>query len=79
MKREIDPKLLWGGALVVTLLIGSAALTYLNTRRIQEDATRVAHTHEVLEALGAVRSTATDAETGHRGFVITGQERYLEP
>jgi methyl-accepting chemotaxis protein len=39
----------------------------------------VAHSHTVLEHISAVRAEMRDAETGQRGFVITGDEAYLEP
>lgn len=39
----------------------------------------VTHTHEVLEANERVLSLLKDAETGQRGYLITGQERYLDP
>ncbi len=65
--------------LVATLLILNGGLAYRNTRRLDEDARWVAHTHEVLDALQEVVSTVKDAETGQRGFLITGQAGYLEP
>ena len=39
----------------------------------------VAHTDEVLDALEGVVSTMKDCETGQRGYLITGEDRYLEP
>src|SRR6185437_13828218 len=39
----------------------------------------VAHTYEVLAQINENLLAAEDAETGQRGFVITGEERYLEP
>ena len=39
----------------------------------------VTHTYMVLERLAALLSVLKDAETGQRGFVITGDEAYLEP
>ena len=39
----------------------------------------VAHTHEVLDALEQLISTLKDAETGQRGYLITGEPRYLDP
>ena len=65
--------------LVVALLILNAGLTYRNTSQLDDDARWVAHTHEALDALKEVISTVKDAETGQRGFLITGQSRYLEP
>jgi PAS domain S-box-containing protein len=39
----------------------------------------VAHTHEVLDATGDALRTLVDAETGQRGFLITGNEAFLQP
>jgi PAS domain S-box-containing protein len=39
----------------------------------------VAHTQEVRFALQALLSAMQDAETGQRGFLITGDEAYLDP
>ncbi|MFL5403971.1 MAG: CHASE3 domain-containing protein, partial [Gemmatimonadales bacterium] len=39
----------------------------------------VTHTHEVLERLGTLLSSFQDAETGQRGYIITGKDEYLEP
>ncbi len=36
-------------------------------------------THEILNGLERLTSEVKDAETGHRGYVITGDEAYLEP
>lgn len=43
------------------------------------DNERVTHTHIVLEKLEEVLSLLKDAETGQRGFIITGKSSYLEP
>ncbi|GLR11675.1 hypothetical protein GCM10007907_04650 [Chitinimonas prasina] len=37
------------------------------------------HTYAVLAQLDSVASLLRDAETGQRGYLLTGQERYLEP
>src|SRR5258708_4949095 len=39
----------------------------------------VAHTHHVLAQLEDVLSTLTDAETGQRGFLLTGRGGFPEP
>ncbi len=39
----------------------------------------VTHSQKVLEELAAFQSTLKDAETGQRGFLLTGKETYLEP
>ena len=37
------------------------------------------HTHQVRGELADLLSELKDAETGQRGYVITGDESYLEP
>jgi methyl-accepting chemotaxis protein/methyl-accepting chemotaxis protein-1 (serine sensor receptor) len=59
------------------LLIG--VLSYTNTKKLITTAGWVTHTHEVLEANAQILSLLKDAETGQRGYLITGEQRYLEP
>ena len=40
---------------------------------------RVRHTLEVKSELNALQSVATDAETGQRGFLLTGRANYILP
>ncbi len=61
------------------LIVVVAGVSFRNTRQLRSDTTLVAHTNEVLEALDGLLSTMKDAETGERGFLLTGDERYLEP
>ncbi len=65
--------------MVVALLIFNAATSYRNTLKLIENEQWVSHTHEVLTELEATLSTLKDAETGQRGYLLTGEERYLEP
>ena len=39
----------------------------------------VRHTHDVLKRVHHATTQLVDAETGQRGFLLTGGERYLEP
>jgi len=66
------------GLLVASLLL-IAGLTYRNTRQLNEDATWVTNTQVVLNLTSDVMLTMVDAETGMRGFLITGQDEYLQP
>src|SRR6478735_2676982 len=79
MNRAFDKGLVIGAGLVVALLIVDAALSYKNTRDLNKHAQLVTHTHEVLVALEDVVSTTKDAETGQRGYIITGETSYLGP
>jgi signal transduction histidine kinase len=39
----------------------------------------VTHTHQVIEMNGAVLARVVDAETGERGYIITGDTAFLDP
>jgi CHASE3 domain sensor protein len=56
-----------------------AGLTYSTLARNNVDRLWVAHTFIVLEKLGDLQSQIADAETGQRGFLLTGDAGYLEP
>ena len=79
MGRTFDKGVLVGAGLVAALLVGNAGLAYRNTRQLLEDAGWVAHTQEVLDLTSDVLRTLVDTETGQRGFLLTGQENFLEP
>ena len=68
-----------GFALTVTLLLVGAALGSYNAWRIARHHEWVSHTHQVIANLEALLSTLKDAETGQRGYLLTGDENYLEP
>jgi len=63
----------------VLFFLFSGYLSFRNARFFLSDAERVAHTHEVIVSLKNVLSLMKDAESGQRGFLITGSEPYLAP
>jgi len=73
-----DRSIAVGLGVVAALIVGNASLSYQNTRQLSADAAGVVRTHEVLDALGDLLSAVKDAETGQRGFLVTGDEAYLE-
>jgi signal transduction histidine kinase len=66
-------------ACALVILISIGMLSYRSTVRDEEDRGWVTHTHLVLERLQAVLIDVTQAETGQRGYLLTGEEKYLEP
>src|SRR5258707_9361644 len=79
MKWTIGTKIGGGFALALAALLIIGVVSYRSTTGLIETAGLVDHTHLVLENLEQLLSTMKDAETGQRGFVITGEERYLDP
>jgi len=59
------------------LVVGTVA--YRSNDALVENNHKVTHTHEVLEEVAHALSFLKDAETGQRGFLLTGNEAYLEP
>jgi PAS domain S-box-containing protein len=79
MTSLASPKTTISLALLVALLIGNAFLAYTATRQVHANAGWVTHTHRAMDALTGVLTTLLDAETGQRGYLISGSAAYLEP
>src|SRR5262249_43016216 len=63
-------------ALTLLLIVGFG---YRNAGQLIDTEQWVTHTHQVRTELALLQARLTDAETGQRGYVITGEESYLEP
>ncbi len=79
MKAATRNRLVIGASLAVALLAFNAGVDYRKTRELHESSQWVIHSHEVHDALVSLLSTLKDAETGQRGYVITGEAEYLAP
>jgi CHASE3 domain sensor protein len=66
------------GLAALTLMV-IAVVSYRNTSRLIENDAWVAHTYQVRTELADLLSDLKDAETGQRGYLITGDESYLAP
>jgi CHASE3 domain sensor protein len=72
-------KIAAGFALALLLLIVIGGVSYSSFSKLMRTSQWVTHTHEVLEHIAGVISLLKDAETGQRGYMITGDESFLEP
>jgi PAS domain S-box-containing protein len=66
-----------GGACLVVVVM--SRLLYEDSVREQHRQRWVAHTYRVIGASQSLLSALQDAETGERGYLLTGDARYLEP
>lgn len=66
-------------AIGLIILLSNAAILFRNMEVLRGHEALVKHTQEVLDTLELTLSTFKDAETGERGFIISGEESYLEP
>lgn len=69
--------LAFGVSLAILFVVGAVA--FRSTDALIENDHMVTHTHAVLEELARLLSITSDAETGQRGFLLTGDEAYLGP
>jgi PAS domain S-box-containing protein len=79
MPRTLTPGQIVAIALLICALVADAVLSIFNIREVANSVQWVSHTQEVLAKLEQVFSTLKDAETGQRGYLLTGDPRYLEP
>ncbi|HEV8408918.1 MAG TPA: CHASE3 domain-containing protein [Gemmatimonadaceae bacterium] len=79
MNKAFEKRYPLGIAVVVAIIVANTALAYWNTVQLYAAAEGVAHSERVQGALEQVLTSAAEAETGQRGYLITGNERYLEP
>ena len=72
--------LLYWSLVAATLLAGAVVLsTFWAGSRQQADDVLVQHTLAVRNQIGQVLTLVQRAESGQRGFLLTGRDLYLEP
>ena len=75
LKARFDIALITG--LVIVALV--CAMSWIGASLLRENVSSQQQTWELLRRLDHVREDLVDIETGTRGFVVTGDERFLEP
>lgn len=78
-RKESDTVISAGLFAVILFFVAATFISYWNTERIKANTLQVTRTHETIASLAAITSLMKDAETGQRGFLLTGEEAYLEP
>ena len=72
-------KIAAGFTLAFLLLTVIGAVAYRSINSLTTTSRSVTHTHEVLEHISEMIGLLKDAETGQRGYIITGNDSFLEP
>jgi PAS domain S-box-containing protein len=79
-RSPLPPGLVWiatlGPLLVVVALV---VLLYLMAQRVEARTAMVRQTYEAILSSELILERAIDAETGVRGFLLTGEDRFLAP
>ena len=74
--RRLNRALFGVAALLLTAII---ALSYREWNQFKRANLDAAQTREVVDSIDQLLSSLTDAETGQRGFLLTGEDRFLRP
>src|ERR1700759_483589 len=78
-RSRVDLRNALGVRAPLIFFIASGAIAFINIQLVRDNNQKVQHSHEVITSLDQLLSLIQDAETGQRGFLLTGNERYLDP
>lgn len=79
MKWTLEGKFIAGGFGLTLLLMGMVSFaSYKNTKQLIESSERVQHTYEVLTNLTDFYAAMNVAESGRRGYIVSGSQQELE-
>ncbi|AVH70402.1 response regulator [Nostoc sp. 'Lobaria pulmonaria (5183) cyanobiont'] len=78
-RLKIGTKIGASFALSLATLATIGLISYQSTNQLIETSSKETHTYKVLSQLEDLNLQLTNAETGQRGYVLTGEQRYLEP
>lgn len=79
MKWTVGTKIAAGFAVAMIAIVIIGFTSYRNMTERAVTSRLVEQSHEVIDSVNQALSDLKDAETGQRGFIITGDTRYLEP
>jgi signal transduction histidine kinase len=76
---SIERRVLAGFGLVFAGIVVISAISYRNTTVLIENSRLDARSHELVQLLSSVEEALRAAESGHRRYLVTGDESYLTP
>ncbi|MGZ5193341.1 MAG: CHASE3 domain-containing protein, partial [Kaistella sp.] len=71
--------LLYGLGLSLILLFISSLASYISIRNLIESSSMVRDSNQTIKDLDRIFALVKDAETGQRGYLLTKDDRFLEP
>lgn len=78
MKSTFRRNIQIGFGLSLLVLILSSAASFVSIRALLNSAQQVNHTNKVIQGLDEIMSIMRDAETGQRGYLLSGDEKFLQ-
>ena len=78
-KWTVGTKIGAGYALALLIILVLGLVSYRNATGLIEGAQLRIHTYQVLDTLETLLSSLQDVETGQRGYLLVGDDSYLQP
>ncbi len=75
----VSQRLLIAFGLVIAIFVAVAATALVSSRSLAEAESWNEHTYQVLDRSNALLRSMINMETGARGFLLSGDEKHLEP
>ncbi len=72
-------QLFTGNGLILVLMIVISAVVYQSVNSLITSSNWVNHTNKVVQEAMKIEAAAVDMETGMRGYLLAGQEEFLDP
>lgn len=79
MTSPFNRSLRAGYGFSILILLAVSLVSYLQLRNLLASNRAAGHSSEVIQKLEQALSLMKDAETGQRGYLLSGRESYLEP
>lgn len=79
MKNRLNRNLRIGYGFSMLIVITIGFVSFLTIQRLLKSNRAVSHSSQVMQKLEKVLSVMKDAETGQRGYLLTGRINFLEP
>ncbi|MFC0242234.1 methyl-accepting chemotaxis protein [Rhodopseudomonas telluris] len=76
---SIPRKLILAFGLMLATIIAANVVIYLKSSEVQQTTHWTDHTQQVIGAAETAVSSMIDQETGYRGFLIAGEDKFLDP
>lgn len=78
-KFSFKQQVLTGFAVSLTFVLASAITSFLSVKSVENDDSLKNHSYEVINHTRMISLHLTRAESGMRGFILTGRPSYLVP
>lgn len=79
MNSSVKNNLRIGLGLSLLILFITSLASYISIQNLIKSADLVSHSNKVMSSLDGVISSLKDAETGQRGYLLTGNKKFLDP